>query len=164
MKNELRKCFKNKCKSEYSEKLAELLRQTDVYKNAKNIMLFYPLKNEVNLLSILEDETKNFYLPRINGEDLFCCPYCKGDILLISKFKTKEPTSEPVDKNLIDLIIVPALCCARNNYRLGYGAGYYDRFLVGYKGKTAVCLPKEMIVEDIHPGDYDIPVDIVITC
>lgn len=163
MKNELRNKLKNICKSGCSRKLAEKLKNTEEYKNAVNIMLFYPLKNEVDLLPIMEDNTKNFYLPRIEGENLLCCPYKQGDKLEISCFKTFEPLTIPVDKNLIDLVIVPALCCDRNNYRLGYGKGFYDRFLKDYRGKTAVCLPKELIIDTVYPESYDIPVDLVIT-
>lgn len=145
------------------EKLVSLLKNTAEYKQAKNIMLFYPLKNEVNLLSLLEDKTKNFYLPKIDGKNLLCCPYSNGDELCFSCFKTKEPLTSPVDKNLIDLVIVPALCCDKNNFRLGYGGGFYDRFLKDYAGKKVVCIPKEFIVNTIYPDSYDVAVDLVIT-
>ncbi len=163
MKNELRNKLKNICKSECSNELANLLKNTDAYKQAKNIMLFYPLKNEVNLLSLLKDSDKNFFLPRIEGEELLCCPYKEGDEIIPSTFKTMEPITKPVEKNQIDLVIVPALCCDKNNYRLGYGKGFYDRFLKDYRGKTVVCLPKECIVETVYPEPHDIPANLVIS-
>ncbi len=164
MKNELRKNLKNICKNEYSESLTKLLRECKEYKNAKNIMIFYPLKNEISLLSLLEDEDKNFYLPRIEGSNLYCCPYKKGDALKLSEFNTKEPISSPVDKNQIELVVVPALCCDKNNYRLGYGKGFYDRFLKDFQGKKVVCLPSSLILDTVYPEEHDVPVDIVITC
>ena len=45
---------------------------------------------------------KNFYLPRIEGENLLCCPFGKDTELCDSCFKTKEPTTNPVEKGLID--------------------------------------------------------------
>lgn len=146
-----------------SSGLAEKLAQTDVYKQAKNIMIFYPLQNEVNLLSLLNDETKYFYLPKIEGENLICCPYKSGDGLCISCFKTKEPITEPIEKSFIDLAIIPALCVDKNNYRLGYGGGFYDRFLKDFKGKTIVCIPSELIVETIYPEEFDIPIQYIIS-
>ena len=143
--------------------LVEKIVQTDEYKCSKNIMIFYPLKNEVNLLSLLKDKTKTFYLPKVCGQNLLCCPYSEGDELCISVCKTLEPKTESCDKDVIDLVVVPALCCDRKNYRLGYGGGYYDRFLQDYKGKTIVCLPKELIVETVYPEEHDIFVDRVIT-
>ena len=67
-------------------------------------MIFYPKENEVDLLSLLSDESKNFYLPKIDGENLLCCSYKNGDILCESCFKTKEPLSEPIDKTILDLV------------------------------------------------------------
>ena len=127
-------------------------------------MIFYPLKKEVNLLPLLEDEGKNFFLPKVDGKNLLCCPYNKEDELCSSCFKTLEPQTQAVDKNSIDLIIVPALCCDKHNYRLGYGGGFYDRLLKNYVGKTIICLPKELIVESIFPECYDIAVGKVICC
>lgn len=146
-----------------SEKLVRKLQQTSEYKQAKNIMIFYPMKDEVNLLSLLDDKTKEFYLPKIQGDNLLCCPYDKEDELCETCFKTKEPLSEPVERSLIDLVIVPALAVDENNYRLGYGGGFYDRFLSGAECKKIVCIPYQLIVETVYPEDFDIPVDKVIT-
>ena len=168
-KQNLRRLMKNKrtlfCnKEECSKKLTMLLQKTEEYIQAKNIMIFYPLKDEINLLGLLDDCTKNFYLPKIYGETLLCCPYKNGDKLCLSPFMTKEPLTKSEDKNAPDLVIVPALCCDKDNYRLGYGGGFYDRFLRDYEGKKIVCIPKEFIVDTVYPEGFDIPVDLVVTC
>ena len=146
-----------------SLKLAEKLRNCNEYKNAKNVMLFYPLENEVNLLDLLNDRTKNFYLPKIEGKNLLCCPYSENDELCISCFKTKEPLTMAVEKTIIDLVIVPALAVDKNNYRLGYGGGFYDRFLENMECVKISCIPNHLLVENIYPEKNDIPLDIVIT-
>ena len=143
--------------------LADKLAQTDEYKNSKNIMIFYPMPDEVNLLSLLNDNTKNFYLPRINGNELECCPYCNGDELCESKFHTLEPTCQACNKTDIDLVVVPALACDRNGYRLGYGGGFYDRFLKDFEGTKICCVPKELITDNIYPENHDIKPDLIIT-
>lgn len=94
---------------------------------------------------------------------MLCCPYGEGDELCVSCFKTFEPVTEACDKNIVDFVIVPALCCDKNNYRLGYGGGFYDRFLKDFRGKKVVCLPEELIVETVYPEAHDIPVDLIIT-
>ncbi len=164
MKNKLRKWAKEQDKSLKSRKLAELMIQTKEFRESKNIMLFYPLAKEVNLLALLDDKTKNFFLPRIDNDNILCCPYKTGDVLTLSRFNTHEPVSAPVDKNTIDLVIIPALCCDKNNYRLGYGKGFYDRFLQDFKGKTIICIPEELIVETVYPESHDIPAGKVISC
>ena len=146
-----------------SLKLVQKLQRTKEYKQAQHIMLFYPLKEEINLLNLLKDEGKSFYLPKIEGKDLLCCPYKSGDELCTSCFNTKEPYSEPVEKSLIDLVIIPALAVDKNKYRLGYGGGFYDRFLENLETIKIVCLPKEFVVETVYPEIHDIPVDIIIT-
>ena len=83
--------------------LAEKLTKTDEYKNAQNIMIFYPLKDEINLLSLLKDKTKKIYLPRIKDDNLECCQYFEGDELCESCFHTMEPICEPCNISNIDL-------------------------------------------------------------
>ena len=142
--------------------LVEKLVQTKEYKNSKNVMLFYPLEKEVNLLPLLEDKTKNFYLPRINDNELECCKYSKGDELCESCFHTKEPICEACEISNVDLVVVPALACDKDNYRLGYGGGFYDRFLKDFKGKKVVCIPKELIVSTVYPESHDIKMDLIL--
>ncbi len=139
--------------------LAEILKQQSYYKNAKNVMLFYPTKFEVNLLSLLEDD-KNFYLPRVKGKDLEVCPYHRGDMLVKSEFKILEPSCGAVNPEILDLIIVPALMVDKSGYRLGYGGGFYDRFLKNYaRDKLTVCLlPRALVVEKLPCEEFDVPV------
>jgi len=166
-KQELRKWAKSKRTELDMEKissiLANKLMQTAEYKNSENIMLFYPLPYEVNLLSLLNDNTKSFYLPRINGDELECCPYCLNDELCESKFHTQEPTCQACKKTIPDLAIVPALACDRYGYRLGYGGGFYDKFLKDYKGITVCCIPQELIVDNIHHEEHDVKISLIIS-
>ena len=115
--------------ADISKRIVSNIRDLHEYHFARHIMLFYPLASEVNLLELLEDDDKCFYLPRVNGKDLECCPYKRGNDLLLSPLNISEPCCEAVDKSEIDLIFTPALMADSNFYRLGYGGGFYDRFL-----------------------------------
>lgn len=166
-KKSLREFVKNKRKELDMDKISSVLAgklvQTEEYKKSKNIMLFYPLKNEVNFLSLLDDKTKKFYLPRISGDELECCQYCVGDKLSESDFHTQEPVCKACDKTDVNLVIVPALACDKQGYRLGYGGGFYDKFLKTYSGIKVVCIPSELVVESVFPEQHDIKMDLVIT-
>ena len=166
-KQSLRKWARGKRKELDMEKessvLADILVQTEEYKRAKNIMIYYPLEKEVNLLSLLMDKSKTFYLPRIKGENLECCKYSSGDELCESCFHTLEPICSACSKKEVDLVIVPALAVDKNNYRLGYGGGFYDRFLKDFEGTKIVCIPKELIVETVYPEKHDVKIDLIIT-
>lgn len=61
------------------------------------------------------------------------------------------------------LCIVPALAFDLNGYRVGYGKGYYDRFLKKYKCKTVGFCYEMDLVKSINKNQYDLPVDLILT-
>ena len=166
MKKQLRKSAKEIRKSldisTKSKVLTNLIRQNKIYQNSQNIMLYYPTKYEMNFLDLLNDN-KNFYFPRVKGEELLVCPYKKGEKTEISNLGICEPCSTPAAPTILDLIIVPALMVDKNGYRLGYGGGFYDRFLKDIKAKTICAIPKELLVEELPVEEFDLPMDIIIT-
>lgn len=146
---------KNLPLEEISQNLVNSIRQDDYFKNAKNILLYYPLKYEINLLALMTLE-KNFYLPRVSGENLEICPYKTGDTLIKSSYNILEPTSEPVNAKILDLAFIPALMIDKSGYRLGYGCGYYDRFLKKISIMTACAIPKELLVDELPIEKFDV--------
>ncbi len=148
--------------SEKSELAVAQIRKHSFYKNATNILIYYPLKFELNLLALLDDK-KNFFLPRVCGQNLQICPFKKGDKLEKSRFNVCEPCSTPITPEQIDLAIVPALMADSFGYRLGYGGGFYDRFLTKNSNiKTILPIAKELFVEKLPHECFDIPVNDVI--
>lgn len=145
-----------------SSKIVSNIRNLELYKNSKHVMLFYPLGNEVDLLELLNDN-KQFYLPRVNGKNLDVCPYKHGENLLKSSFKVLEPINEAVDKNVLDLVFVPALCVDNKCNRLGYGKGFYDRFLDGFEGVSIIPIPQSLIFSDICADRHDVCCSEVVT-
>ena len=141
-----------------SEVLAEMIRQSNIFQSAKNVMLYYPAKYEINLLSLICKD-KNFYLPRVNCENIEVCKYDIGDRVQKSALNILEPCSESVDKKNLDLVIVPALMCDKKGYRLGYGGGFYDRFLSDLNVKTICAIPKELYIEKLPAENFDVKID-----
>ena len=84
--------------------------------------------------------------------------------LSAGRFGIQEPAvrTAPAVADKGSLCIVPALCCDRNGYRLGYGRGYYDRFLAGFPGRSAVICYSDFIME-IPCEAHDLYADLVIT-
>lgn len=158
---ELRKKLKI---SEISFEIIKQIRKLDIYKNSKNIMIFYPLSEEINLLPLLNDN-KNFYLPRVKEDNLEVCKYTYNDNLCKSCYNISEPTCSPVSSNILDIVFVPALAADNNGNRLGYGKGFYDRFLsiLSTKTKSAVVIPEELVFNEIPVDKFDVPCDFVIT-
>ena len=147
-----------------NKKIIENIKNSNLYKNAYNIMLFYPIGSEIDLreLLFLDSKEKNFFLPKTIETKIFVCPYVDISSLKEGCYKIKEPCTQPVTPEILDLIIIPALSVDKQKNRLGYGKGCYDRLLNSLNKKIPTLLPifSELISETILPTDeYDVPVD-----
>jgi len=169
MKNQLRKSSIEKRKAintkACSEQILEKLFSLDEYKNSKNILCYYPLQYEINVLPCFEDTSKNWFLPRVNGENLEICPY-SNEKLAIGHFKIYEPQTEKLKTNeIIEMVIIPCVAADRNGYRLGYGKGYYDRFLasINKHTKKVLLVYSDLLFKSVFPELYDVKSDIIIT-
>lgn len=146
-----------------SEDICKNIRCFAPYVKAKNVMIFYPTTYEINLLPLLNDG-KNFYFPRVNGDNLLVCPYDKSIEFKKSSYNINEPCSNPVEPKVLDLIFVPALAVDKNGYRLGYGGGFYDRFLAEYPDfVTIVPICEKFVCENLPVESFDRKVDYIIT-
>lgn len=79
-----------------------------------------------------------------------------------SAFGVEEPISEKAALEL-DLVLVPGLIFSTAGYRIGFGGGYYDRFLSTYRGDTISLVFSEQINDAWQPEAFDIPVAKIIT-
>ena len=145
--------------AEISKKIVRKIRSLDVYKSANNVMLFYPMTYEIDLRTLLKDD-KNFYLPKVSGRNILACPYTEN--LVKSAFGIMEPETATVNPNRRDWIILPCRMADKNAYRIGYGGGYYDRFLADLDVRTVAVVSKTLYVDNLPHEDYDIKADKVI--
>ena len=99
-----------------------------------NISIYYPCSNEVNALKIFDSEyfkRFNFLLPIIEKKNLMnFYKWKKNDILILNKYGVPEPIKSK--KIIPQIILVPILAFDKYKNRLGYGKGFYDRFLNKY--------------------------------
>ncbi len=152
---------KNKDKDETILKKIKFLK---CFIEANNVMLFYPLENELNLLDLL-NENKVFSFPCIINDKII--PYKHNENFKIGKFNILEPqnSTEILPKEL-DLVIVPALCVDIKGNRVGYGKGYYDKFIKELnreKTKIIVGIYDNLVVNEIEIDELDEKVDIIVT-
>lgn len=149
--------------AKFSNIIVEQIQSAEIYKLSQNVMLFYPLADEINLLPLLKD-LKHFYLPKVKDDDLLVCPYKEGDELITSIFKTQEPLTEPVDPEILDIIFVPALLVDKGFHRLGYGKGFYDRFLLSHAKQAIriVPIPSCLIVDELPHDEFDAQFDMIL--
>ena len=102
--------------------------------------LYFPSSFEINVLKLLELNyilKQNLLLPVIEENNLMnFFHWKKNEVLQINKYGMLEPTS--LKKNVPDVILVPLLAYDMNKYRLGYGKGFYDRYLKIFKNILTV--------------------------
>jgi len=149
-----------------SKQIRENLRKVDFFRNAKSIGAYYSIGSEVMTLDILQEilkAGKELSLPKVVKKDLVFKKINSLSDLEQGNFSVMEPKEECEDMKKIDVIIVPAIALTRDGYRLGYGFGYYDRYLSGKKSKTiALCYSKQLIKSFQH-SDHDVKIDYIIT-
>jgi len=149
----------------YSDLLVAQIQNFEPYISAKSVMIYYPLDFEFNLLKLLSDK-KNFAFPVIADNDIYPVFYNKNFGFRKGRYNINEPIGDIVfDYDCIDLIILPALACDINCNRLGYGKGYYDRFLCKLPSKTTkiIAISSELVFAKVPTEMHDKKVDFVIT-
>lgn len=135
---------------------------------AETILLFYGMKNEMNtqpILTALQKQGKRVLLPRCLPQHQMEARVYHPQRMKQHRYGMWEPDEDciVVEKDAIDLILVPALCFDRQGGRMGRGGGFYDRYLADYRGST-VGLCREVLLCDEVPMDaWDQPVALVAT-
>jgi len=125
----LRKKNSHKKLSLNPEKIYQFLNKNKI--NFKNVGGYYPCNNEIDdldILNFLRNKKKNISLPIIrqnNQMDFF--EWTNKDLLKINKYGIAEPIS--LKKIYPDIIFVPLVAYDDDLNRLGYGGGFYDRYL-----------------------------------
>ena len=173
-KTELRRMIREKKRAmtpaeieEKSARLGELLRASEAYRNARSIYGYLPYNQEIRTWDLLAQalkDGKQVAVPKVYGEvmrfiyiDSFSCVdagYCG----------IPEPVAdEPVADDPCALVLMPGLAFDKNGGRIGYGGGYYDKFLAEEPNHPTVALCYGFqVVENLPAEEFDIPVDLVI--
>ena len=120
-------------KKNFFSPLLKLIRKK-IKKNPIIIALYYPSNFELNVLKVLDLKyfsAKTILLPVVEKNNLMkFYPWKKNDVLTVNEFGMLEPIK--TEAKIPDLIIAPLLAFDKDKYRLGYGKGYYDRYLNKY--------------------------------
>lgn len=152
-----------------NEILQQLL-QFPAYLAATNISCFLGFGTEINTVPFIASAMqtgRKIYLPRVQkNRAMTMHVFTKWENLEKSTYGIFEPTAHTpiIPPSELDIIIIPCLACTQNGYRLGYGGGYYDKYLstVGNVPKVIIC--RDAFVVDTLPIDlHDIAADYIIT-
>ena len=104
-------------------------------------------------------------MPKISGENLLVCSYL-AETMEKNCLGILEPTiPDKLSEKVIDMVILPALMADKCGNRLGYGKGYYDRFLnsLEYSPKKVILLPEELYINKLPVEEHDYKCEIIVT-
>ena len=175
-KKEARKYFLDKRKSISAEEisgrsaaLCEHICALDGFSAADTVLLFAPTRNEPNLIPVA---LKAWSMGKRVAFPISQTDTCTLDFRFVNSidelqtgaYGIFEPRENAAKATFTErtLCVVPALAVDKEGFRLGYGKGYYDRFLCDFKGLSACALLNGFSCESLPHDENDIPVNIII--
>lgn len=150
-----------------SEKLGELFWASELYRNAKTIYGYLPYNQEVRTVPMLQralDEGKKVAVPKVYGDEMRFIYLTDLDRVALGYCGIPEPIDDgPVADDPTALVLMPGLAFDQEGNRMGYGGGFYDKFLTAEPGHPtlALCYGFQM-VEELPTEEFDVPVDCVL--
>ena len=150
-----------------SARLGELFLNCSQYKEAKTIYGYLPYNQEVRTVPMLEQamkDGKRVAVPKCYGDEMRFI--YMDDLSKVEKGYANIPepiADEPVADDKTALVLMPGMAFTKDGKRMGYGGGFYDKFLAAEPEHptVALCYAFQM-VEDLPTEEYDSPVDCVL--
>jgi 5-formyltetrahydrofolate cyclo-ligase len=162
MKQELRKTLSKQRKQLINDNEGIVTNLPLLLSKYSKILLYYPIFNEPNVLSIMNKcLDKTYYLP-----------YTYTDYIEIRKVENLDdleldlynvPTSKIKTNDEVEVAIVPAVAMNYKKYRLGYGKGYYDKFLKNKDILKIAVVNSEFVIDVDYQDEWDVCFDIIVT-
>ncbi|MGX6970685.1 5-formyltetrahydrofolate cyclo-ligase [Vagococcus bubulae] len=154
-------------KQALEEDMLSRLYETNQWRQANVIATTYPMTHEFDTTKLMKQaflEGKTIVIPKTKkrGEMDFYV-YHEDIELELTSFGVYEPIdSQLYDKASIDLMIVPGVGFTQEGKRIGYGGGFYDRYLTDFKGSTISLVFDEQLLDELETEEHDKLVDVLI--
>lgn len=150
-----------------SAKLAQLFFASEAYQNAKTIYGYLPYNQEVRTVPMLAQalkDGKKVAVPKVYGDEMKFLYL--DDLNAVAKGYAGIPepiADEPVADDETALVLMPGLAFDPQGHRIGYGGGFYDKFLAAEPNHPTLALCYEFqMLPKLDVEDHDIPVDTVL--
>ena len=152
--------------AEQSALIMAQLEQMSAFREAKTVLLYYPIHNEVDLRPLLTKYKgqKIFLLPVTHRHSMEVRPYDGEDMMRRGRLGVPEPQTSTY-RGHIDLSLVPGVVFDQHRHRIGRGGGYYDKFLSKhpFAKKIGVCYAFQLKKHTIPHRMHDLKMDRVVT-
>lgn len=167
---DIRRRITNDDRQKKSDAVRKILFDTKEYRNAKTVFVYVSLDDEVCTDEIIKgaiSDKKTVCVPYVNKQDktMKAVKIESLNDLKIGAYNIREPESDEneVDISDISLSIVPGLAFDKKGNRLGFGGGFYDRFLAKFSGVSIGLSYSDCVANELPTDIYDMAVGMVIT-
>lgn len=158
--------------ADHSERMVKQLQELAAFEQAQTIMVYYPdlQRREVDLRPLIEkwhQAGKTLVLPYItdmkNGM-MYAVRFSADEVLKANRWGVLEPVfPQTFPKDRIEAVLAPGLGVDKDGYRLGYGKGFYDRFLKHLAVPVVLATYQDTIVHFLPREIHDRPINLVIS-
>ena len=149
-----------------SERIHENLKKNSSFVNAQNIACYFPIGSEVDTHDIKLDELeqgKSLLLPKIICDNIEFHIVSNLEKLEKGRFEIMEPKDSCERTKKIDCVLIPTVGVSKSGVRLGYGHGYYDRFLLSTDAMKISLTYSKQVIKSIPNDSHDIKMDWIVT-
>lgn len=174
-KKELRKQFlelRNSFPEDYIKLLSDLLTdkiiESEEFKKSSSIFIYLSAGSEFNTAGVIDcalKSGKSVCVPYIKNKTMFLSRITESTVYKTGYLNIREP--EVLDRREISFVnfaVVPGLVFNSLGYRIGYGGGYYDKFLSEFNGFSVGTVFPGFLRNDFIPESFDMPVDRLFYC
>lgn len=162
-RKEYKEIRKNLKYGDFSIKITQL----NEYKMAKTVFIYVSYNDEAKTDELIKKalESKKVLVPYCVDLDgiMIACEIKSTDDLKEGAYGIKEPVHPVKYEGDIDFSVIPGLAFSKDGYRIGYGKGYYDRFLEAHDTFRVGLTFDELVFDEIPKDEFDKKVDVIIT-
>jgi 5-formyltetrahydrofolate cyclo-ligase len=147
----------------HSEAIIKQIEALPFFDDLLVIGSYMAFNNEIDLLNLTHPDAIIVY-PKVDGDQMHFLHPEHPHAFSRSPFGVMEPTHGVVMDDVIDLLLVPALAVSQEGHRIGYGKGYYDRFLKSHRPKHVIGVIHDIqLIDHIDANPNDQRLDMVLT-
>ncbi|MEK0369097.1 MAG: 5-formyltetrahydrofolate cyclo-ligase [Nitrosopumilus sp.] len=149
-----------------SKKIQNRLKKINVFRDAQKIGVYYPIGSEILTQDIIQEllsNGKDVFLPKVMEKNIEFRKIVDFSSLEKGSFDIMEPKDDCQIDNTLDVVLVPTVGISPIGVRLGYGQGFYDRYLAEHKVITISLTFEKQIIKNIPKSEHDIIIDWIVT-
>ena len=161
-------------RAERNEKICKNMLSSATFRYADILLMYYPKPDEIDIRPVAEAALaagKKIAFPRCNPTDhtmIFhfvssLAELCPGSYNIMEPAESLPAFTPDMAESANVACIVPAVVFDKKGFRIGYGGGYYDRYLAGFRGTKIGFAYRDFIVNSVPHGRFDLTVDVMIT-